>query len=230
MRYKIYNNVHQTVSINPIQYLQHCSSASFDQFNKIFTRTLMSQFQPIQYNIYNIVPFWNPKIRWPRPLLREPHGGVGARSGWTPRRATLAGHGDGGGAVQGGGQITRCGRIRSGWRLGGRHRQVMAAESSDAGESARDGAPTSHDGRGNRWGRRHRQVTSAAARGVVAVEPSGAAAKSPDAGGSAQDGASTGHDGRGNRRGGRHRQVTATMVEHRAAGWWRWSRAGWRHE
>jgi hypothetical protein len=96
-------------------------------------------------------------------------GGVGARPGWTPRWATSAGHGGGGGAARGGGRITRCGRIRSGWCLGERHRQVTAAvegtdgrggvprgaaaESPDAGGSARGGASVGHSGRGNRRGR-----------------------------------------------------------------------------
>jgi hypothetical protein len=87
-----------------------------------------------------------------------------------------------------------------------------AAESPDAGGSARDG--TSTDGIDKSWQRRE-PAAVVEHRGVVVVELRGAAAESLDAGGSAQDGASTGHGGRGNRRG-----------WWSAAGWRRWSRVG----
>jgi hypothetical protein len=91
--------------------------------------------------------------------------------------------------------------------LGGRPRRVMAAvveprgaaaESPNAGGSARDGASASGIGK-SRWRRREPAVER---RGVAVVEPRGAAAESPDVGGSARDGASAGHGDRGNRRGG----------------------------
>jgi hypothetical protein len=65
---------------------------------------------------------------------------------------------------------------------GAPRRCVAAAESPDAGGSARDGIPVGHDGRGNRQGGRHKQVTA------VAVERRAAGwwrPESPDAGGSA---------------------------------------------
>jgi hypothetical protein len=67
-----------------------------------------------------------------------------------------------------------------------------AAESPNAGGSARDGASASGIGK-SRWRRREPAA--------AVVEPRGAATESPDAGGSGRDGASAGHGDRGNRRG-----------------------------
>jgi hypothetical protein len=140
-----------------IQYnIYNISSASFNQSNKIFTRTLMPT-NPVQYLQH-------------RPLLKSKDSMADTIVEGTTRRGRCStwvdasvGHGGGGGAVWGGGRITRCGRIRSRWRLDERHRQVTAAamehrgvaaaESPDAGGSARDGASVGHGGRGNRRGR-----------------------------------------------------------------------------
>jgi hypothetical protein len=79
-------------------------------------------------------------------IVEGTRGGVGARTGWMPRRATSAGHGGGGGAARGGGRITKCGRSCAGWRLGERHRQVTVVEEGTGGGAPRGG------GGGATWG------------------------------------------------------------------------------